>query len=112
ELKRVSAGTVEERMPVVVGKPYNRTPVFSDTIRYLEFNPYWNVPASIALKEELPKLQQNPADLMAQGFEAVRGGEVYELNRINWAAAGPGNFPFQLRQRPGPRNALGQVKFM
>jgi len=92
ELRRFADGRLAERMNVVVGKPYSKTPVFSDRIRYLEFNPYWNVPAGIAVKEELPKLKSNP------GARA--------------AAYGPGNFPFQLRQRPGPNNALGRVKFM
>ncbi len=112
ELKRFANGKVEERMNVVVGKPYNKTPVFSDAVRYLEFNPYWNVPHGIAVKEELPKLKSNPAARAAAGFEAVRGNQVYPLTSINWRQYGPGNFPFQLRQRPGPSNALGRVKFM
>lgn len=112
ELTRVSDGKVEEKMAVVVGKPYHRTPVFSDEIRYLEFNPYWNVPSSIALNEELPKLRKNPGARAAAGFEAVRGDTVYPLTSINWNQYGPGNFPFRLRQRPGPNNALGQVKYM
>ena len=99
-------------MAVVVGKPYSRTPVFSDRVRYLEFNPYWNVPTDIAIKEELPKLKTNPAARAAAGFEAVRGDQVYQLTDIDWSRYGPGNFPFQLRQRPGPTNALGRVKFM
>lgn len=112
ELKRIADGRVAERMNVVVGKPYSKTPVFSDRVRYLEFNPYWNVPTSIAVKEELPKLKTNPAARAAAGFEAVRGDTVYPLTSINWSQYGPGNFPFQLRQRPGPNNALGRVKFM
>jgi murein L,D-transpeptidase YcbB/YkuD len=112
ELRRFANGTLEERMNVVVGRPYNKTPVFSDSIRYLEFNPYWNVPTGIAIKEELPKLKSNPAARAAAGFEAVRGDTVYPLTSINWSQYGPGNFPFQLRQRPGPNNALGRVKFM
>ncbi len=112
ELKRVNNGKVEEKMAVVVGKPYHRTPVFSDEIRYIEFNPYWNVPSSIALKEELPKLRKNPGARAAAGFEAVRGDKVYSLTSINWNQYGPGNFPFQLRQKPGPNNALGRVKYM
>ena len=112
ELKRVRDGAVEERMAVVVGKPYSRTPVFSDAIRYAEFNPYWNVPPSIALKEELPKLRQNAGARAAAGFEAVRGDQVLPLTAVDWSRYGPGNFPFQLRQRPGPGNALGRVKFM
>jgi len=112
ELTRVRDDKVEEKMAVVVGKPYARTPVFSDAVKYLEFNPYWNVPTSIAIKEELPKLRQNPAARAAAGFEAVRGGKVYALTSINWNQYGPGNFPFQIRQRPGPNNALGRVKYM
>jgi L,D-transpeptidase YcbB len=112
ELIRVSDGKVDEKMAVVVGKPYARTPVFSDAIKYLEFNPYWNVPTSIAIKEELPKLKQNAAARARAGFEAVRGGKVYALTSINWNQYGPGNFPYQIRQRPGPNNALGRVKYM
>ena len=112
ELRRINAGEVQERMAVVVGKPYHRTPVFSDRIRYLEFNPYWNVPPGIAIKEELPKLRSNPGAVSAQGFEAVRGDQVLSLTSVDWSQYGPGNFPFQLRQRPGTNNALGRVKFM
>jgi murein L,D-transpeptidase YcbB/YkuD len=112
ELRRVNAGKVEERMAVVVGKPYHRTPVFSDRIRFLEFNPYWNVPPDIAVNEELPVLRRNPAGLSAQGFEVVRGNQVSDPSSVDWSSVGPGHFPYQLRQRPGPNNALGRVKFM
>ncbi len=112
ELKLVEGGAALDRMNVVVGKPYSRTPVFSDAIRYLEFNPYWNVPTGLAIKEELPRLRANPAARAAAGFEAVRGNEVYSLTSIDWNQVGPGNFPFMLRQRPGANNALGRVKFM
>jgi len=112
ELRRVNAGKIEERMAVVVGKPYHRTPVFSDRIRFLEFNPYWNVPPDIAVNEELPALRKNPAGLSAQGFEVVRGNQVSDPTSVDWSAVGAGHFPYQLRQRPGPNNALGYVKFM
>ncbi|WP_018185200.1 L,D-transpeptidase family protein [Kaistia granuli] len=112
DLRRVKDGETEQRMSVVVGKPYSRTPVFSDMVRYIELNPYWTVPAGIAVKEELGKLRSNPGGLAAQGFEAVRGKDVFDLRSINWSNYGPGNFPFQLRQQPGPKNALGRVKFM
>lgn len=112
ELRRINAGEVEERMAVVVGKPYHRTPVFSDRIRFLEFNPYWNVPPDIAIKEELPALRSNAAGRAAQGFEAVRGDQVVDVRSVDWAGVGAGRFPYQLRQRPGTNNALGRVKFM
>ena len=112
ELKLVKGGKEADRMAVVVGKPYSRTPVFSDAIRYVELNPYWNVPSGIAIKEELPVLRKNPAARAASGFEAVQNGVPVPLTAINWSQYGPGNFPFQLRQKPGPKNALGRAKFV
>lgn len=112
ELKRVRAGKVEEHMRVVVGQPFHRTPVFSKNMKYVELNPYWNVPSSIAVKEELPKLKADPASLAAKGFEAVSGEQAFDVRSINWAQYSPSNLPFRLRQRPGPSNALGRVKFM
>jgi murein L,D-transpeptidase YcbB/YkuD len=112
DLKQVTGGKVTDEMAVVVGKPYSRTPVFSDAVRYVELNPYWNVPPSIAVKEELPILKRNPGGLAASGFEAVRGDTVLPLTAVSWGQYGPGNFPFQLRQRPGPKNALGRAKFV
>jgi murein L,D-transpeptidase YcbB/YkuD len=112
ELRRFDNGIEKERMRVVVGKPYHRTPVFSDRIRYVEFNPYWSVPPSIAIKEELPKLRSDPGAIAAQGFEAVQGDRVFSLLTIDWNQYGPGHFPFQLRQKPGANNALGRVKLI
>ena len=112
DLRRIKGGNVEEQMAVVVGKPYHRTPVFSDRIRYVEFNPYWTIPPAILANEELPKLRKNPASLSAQGFEIVRGNQVVDPTSIDWSRYGGGNFPFQVRQRPGANNALGSVKLM
>jgi murein L,D-transpeptidase YcbB/YkuD len=112
ELKEYRQNKLKDLMAVVVGKPYSRTPVFSDSVKYVEINPYWNVPGSIAVKEELPQLKRNPGPLAAQGFEVVQGSKVWPVDAINWSNYGPGNFPFQLRQRPGPKNALGRVKFV
>ncbi|MBU2582337.1 MAG: L,D-transpeptidase family protein [Alphaproteobacteria bacterium] len=112
ELRRVKAGKVEEVMRVVVGQPFHQTPVFSETMKYIEINPYWNVPHSIAVNEELPKLQQSPGARAEKGFEAVVGDKAVPLTAINWQKYSKSNFPVQLRQKPGPGNALGQVKFM
>lgn len=112
ELKRVENGAIRERMRVVVGQPYHQTPVFSETMKYVEINPYWNVPYSIAVNEELPKLQSRPASLAAQGFEAVVNDKPVPVTAIDWSRYSRSNFPVQLRQRPGQNNALGRVKFM
>ncbi len=95
-----------------VGKPYHRTPVFTDEMEYLDFNPYWNVPYSIATKEYLPKLRRNPYALQSQNIRVLRNGSVVDPGRIPWSSYSRSNFPVRLRQDPGPRNALGRVKFM
>lgn len=95
-----------------VGAPYHRTPVFSDEMEYLEFNPYWNVPYSIATKEYLPKLKSNPYALDSQNIRPLVNGQVVNPGSIPWSTYSRKNFPVRLRQDSGPKNALGQVKFM
>ena len=96
----------------VVGKQFHRTPVFSETMKYIVINPSWNVPYSIATKEYLPKLRTNPGVLSAQNIRLLADGRDVDPYSINWSAVTPKTFRWQLQQRPGPRNALGQVKFM
>lgn len=97
---------------IQVGKPYHRTPVFSDELEYVEINPYWNVPKSIAVNEMLPKLQQNPVHYASQGFEVLNGGSAVPASAVPWHAYSMANFPVRLRQGPGKNNALGRIKFM
>ncbi|WP_417673570.1 L,D-transpeptidase family protein [Roseibium sp.] len=97
---------------VVVGKPYHATPVFTDEMTYVEINPYWNVPYSIATKEYLPKLRKNPGVLSSQNIRLFEGGTEISPSQIAWSSYSPANFPFKLRQDPGNKNALGRIKFM
>ncbi|MGE3875431.1 MAG: murein L,D-transpeptidase [Parvibaculaceae bacterium] len=111
ELQRIQANTIIDRMNTVVGAPATQTPEFSDELEYVEFNPTWTVPYSIATKEMLPRLRRNPY-AYAGDFEVFVGGKLAAWGAIDWSAYGPGNFPFTFRQKPGPKNALGKVKFM
>ncbi|MDH3441927.1 MAG: L,D-transpeptidase family protein, partial [Gammaproteobacteria bacterium] len=101
-------------MNVIVGKPYRRTPVFTETIKYIVFNPYWNVPFSIATEDKLPLLQTNASAEASKGFEAKpQGSDVFvPVDSIDWSGVTKRNFTYLLRQRPGDGNALGQMKFM
>ncbi len=105
-----------ERMDVIVGSAYNRrhTPVFTGTMRSVVFHPYWDVPPTIARNEELPRLRRDPGYAERQGLEIVRGGDVgaaiYPMSRANIDRVASGDL--RLRQRPGPGNALGPVKFV
>jgi murein L,D-transpeptidase YcbB/YkuD len=110
-------GKEEFTMPVIVGKEYDgATPVFSDSLSYVVFRPYWNVPEGIALEEIVPKARENPAFLEANRYEIVESTKEDATpvppESIDWSDVDSTNFPYRIRQRPGPGNALGLVKFM
>ncbi|MGE0311689.1 MAG: murein L,D-transpeptidase [Lautropia sp.] len=101
------------RMKVIVGQALDRrTPLFDEAMRSIEFSPYWNVPASIARDEILPRLRRDPGYLAREGFEFVApdGRIDTSVNAATLAALQAGLT--RIRQRPGPRNALGDVKFV
>ncbi len=100
-------------MRVVVGRALNtRTPIFLEDMRYIEFSPYWNVPSSIARSETLPRLRRDPGYFSREGFEFVtrEGNVVTALSEEAIDAVQRGQW--RIRQRPGPRNALGDIKFI
>jgi murein L,D-transpeptidase YcbB/YkuD len=102
-------------MNVVVGKAYaHDTPVFTDTMQYVVFRPYWNVPYSIAKAEFLSRLARDPDYLAKKGFEVVNSrqdvvasgavtGDILAQLRVG---------KLYIRQLPGPKNSLGLVKFI
>jgi len=93
------------QMRVIVGATVTATPVFADAIDAVEFNPYWNVPPSIASKELYPKLARDPGYLARQQMERLgdAGGDLR-------AALASGRA--RIRQLPGTLNALGAIKFV
>lgn len=99
-------------MRVIVGNAMEtRTPIFDEEMRFVEFSPYWNVPSSIAKAELVPRLKRDPAHFAEQGFEFVGadGGVSAELTEDNLNGVLRGQM--RIRQRPGPKNALGDIKF-
>jgi murein L,D-transpeptidase YcbB/YkuD len=78
-------------MNVVVGKSQNKTVIFSGGMKYIVFSPYWNIPTSILQKETLPAIKRSKNYLAKHNME-WNGGNV--------------------RQKPGPNNSLGLVKFL
>jgi len=105
-----------QAMNVIVGRSFPRykTPVFRADMRYVVFQPYWDVPPSIVRTELLPKLRNSLSYADTQGYELVRGqsdeSPVQPWNEANLEALARGEL--RVRQRPGPLNALGRVKFM
>lgn len=91
-LEAVEEGRTALEMRVIVGKPYTRTPMFSSAMNAVLLNPSWYVPASIAVNEIWPKARKDPSYLQRGNYEVLSGS--------------------RLRQRPGPGNALGRIKFV
>ncbi len=114
-LEAVDGDAVPLRMRVVVGRPYRPSPEFSDRIRYLVLNPYWEVPPSLAAKDKLPLIRRDPGYLAREHMRVLQGwGErprqIDPASVDWWRVATP--LPYRLRQDPGPWNALGRIKFM
>lgn len=102
-------------MRIIVGRDYRSTPSFNSRITHLIINPYWNIPASIASKDLLPKQQKNPDYFTSQNIRVYSdyayNAEPIDPDSIDWLAIRRG-FPYILRQDPGIHNALGTIKFM
>jgi murein L,D-transpeptidase YcbB/YkuD len=116
---------VEEDVPihstrVVVGKRDKQTPVISDEMEEIVFNPYWNVPNSIKNEEIAPYFGQGGGGFFGGGWDTsilrrhglvIRyGGRDIDPDQIDWSKQSLRNF--DLVQPPGPSNVLGKVKFL
>ena len=100
-------------MKVIVGKALDtRTPLFDEDMRFIEFSPYWNIPPSIARSETIPRLRRDPGYFQQQGMEFVgANGQVHTTlvaEHLDAVLRGQ----MRIRQRPGPKNALGDIKFV
>ena len=114
-LKLVRDGRVELRSRIVVGKAFTPTPVFSDEIVAVVANPPWNVPETLAVREYLPELKEDPQGFLRHGIRIYENGaeDAREVDpaSVSWAGVDDDEFKYHLRQDPGPDNALGRVKF-
>ncbi|MBS3847187.1 L,D-transpeptidase family protein [Devosia sp. BSSL-BM10] len=97
---------------VVVGTTKNQTPVFSESIRHIVVNPYWNVPSSITKGEIAPAVLRNPGYIDSHNYDLLYNGTAISPYSVDWSQVSAANFPFRVRQRPGSGNALGQIKFL
>ncbi len=110
-------GKLIRKIRTIVGKPKNPTPIFSNTVKTIVLNPYWNLPKSIVQKEMIPKLIRNPRAMEKKGIE-IRAGWGEKAKKINPATIDWAQYrysehlPFRFAQRPGPNNALGKLKFL
>jgi murein L,D-transpeptidase YcbB/YkuD len=101
-------------MRVIVGRASAamQTPIFASAMRSVEFSPYWNVPQSIVRNEILPKLRHDARYLAREDMEIVGNGTSASppIDEATFARLASGEL--RIRQRPGPKNALGGIKFV
>ncbi|MBX2804520.1 MAG: L,D-transpeptidase family protein [Hyphomicrobiales bacterium] len=107
----MSRGKIIHQERIVTGSPKHRTPIFSDTMETIVFNPYWNIPRSILVNEIIPAERKNPGYVERSNLEVIwQGRRSVDPYRVDWYEVNPNKL--FLRQRPGRSNALGQVKFL
>ena len=98
---------------VQVGRPFRQTPVFKSEITYLELNPTWTVPPGILARDILPAVKKDANYLKDRSIRVIdRTGKIVNQDTIDWSKYSGPNFPYMLRQDPGPNNALGLIKIM
>ncbi len=96
-----------------VGKTYRRTPMFRSAIDHLVMNPTWTVPPGIIRNDILPDARRDPTSITRRGLDVLdASGNKIDPQTVDWSRFKSGNIPYTLRQEPGPKNALGRVKFM
>ena len=104
-------------MKIIVGKTEQRSCVLSRKMIYLELNPDWRIPDSIATKEILPQLKKKPEYLTKKNIR-VFGGDWGSRSKeidpatVDWSRVRASNFRYKLRQDPGVLNPLGRIKFI
>lgn len=99
----------------IVGKTSRPTPEFSSELTTVVVNPSWNVPKKLVYKDLIPKQLKDADYLSSRGIgvytDTGRGAEALDPAALDWRALRH-NFPYHMRQSPGPRNALGRYKFI
>ena len=107
----------KQDLRVIVGDKRHPTPIFSEKISFVVLNPYWKVPEGIVKREIVPAMIKDPNYLKKQGLEAHRtwseNSRIIDTSWLYWEdyLYGGQKFPYRLMQPPGPRNALGKIKF-
>ena len=107
---------IVDSMKVIVGKPSAQTPMLASTIYRATLNPYWNVPQDLVKSLIAPRVvDQGMTYLKSHGYEVLSGydddAELIDPAKVDWRAVAAGREVVKLRQRPGPANSMGQVKF-
>ena len=112
----IEDGRVRDSMRVIVGKPAAATPALRSVLHYATLNPYWNVPVDLAQTLIAPRVVKDGTGYLTErGYEVVSAfgakGRTLPPDSVDWEAVAAGKAEVHVRQRPGPANSMGQIKF-
>lgn len=115
-LHMMEGGRIVDSMKVIVGKPSAATPELRTSLTYATLNPYWHVPTDLARTLTAPNvLKHGISYLEERGYEVLSrfgpGGRVIDPASVDWKAVAAGRAVAYVRQKPGPANSMGQMKF-
>lgn len=97
----------------IVGNAYRKTPIFNAPMSYLVFSPTWTVPPTILRNDVIPAIKRDVDYLANKNMRLLTyNGQQVDPKKIDWSKISATNFPYMVRQDPGPTNSLGWVKFM
>lgn len=115
-LNIIESGNVVSHMSIIVGKKGTKSCILDSQISYIEVNPYWNIPKTIAIKDILPKLRESPDYLQKKNIitykNKVGSQNIVKSESIDWSKITSLNFDYIFRQQPGEQNSLGKIKFV
>jgi murein L,D-transpeptidase YcbB/YkuD len=94
---------------IIVGRESRKTPIFSDEIEFLDFNPSWYIPPTIKNKDVIPGARRDPSYLVKKNIDVYNNkGQKLNPFQIDWSSSAVRSY--QYKQDPGPGNPLGEVK--
>jgi murein L,D-transpeptidase YcbB/YkuD len=115
-LRSYKNNKLQDQMNVVVGSVDHHTPILLDTVKYIVFNPTWNVPLSITRNEMVAKMKSDPNYLVKNHYVLLKGSylshDTVNPADVDWSEITAANFPYHVVQKPGKINALGMIKFL
>lgn len=115
-LHMLEDGRIVHSMKVIVGKPSAATPELRTSLTYATVNPYWHVPTDLARTLTAPNvLRYGTSYLAERGYEVLSsfgaGAQVIDPESVDWQAVAAGEAKAYVRQKPGPANSMGEMKF-
>ena len=112
-LEAHAGGRIERVHKAIVGLTHRQTPMFTGAISYGVFNPWWETPRRLAVLDKLPQFRKDPGAVQRLGYQVLdQEGKEVDPSGIDWNQVPAKGFPYRIRQRPGPQNALGRIKLM